>query len=152
MSLQESDHRFRTRWQILHGGLKVATAVWKGRLRFGLLTLLVKLYRAAQAEKISFRQLQKTTGARVRHTLSAEVVHVDAGLASNDAPAEKSVDNTRPTAPSTRPAVIAHAGMQRAALKREDVVKAYEYAKGMYISLSPQELSAHVPATAREIE
>src|SRR3954462_9109231 len=93
----------------------MAVAVWKGRLRFGLLTLSVKLYRAAKAEKISFRQLQKTTGARVRHTLCTEVVHVDAGLASKDTPAEKSVDNRRPTAPSTMPAVIAHAGMQRAA-------------------------------------
>src|SRR3954454_19567702 len=99
----------------------MATAVWKGLLRFRLLTLSVKLYRAAQAEKISFRQLQKTTGARVRHTLCADVVHVDAAIASTDTPAEKSVHNPGPNAPSSMPAVIADAGMQRAALKREDL-------------------------------
>ena len=49
------------------------TAVWKGLIRFGLLSMPVKLYRAAQAEKISFRQVHKATGARVRHRRCAEL-------------------------------------------------------------------------------
>src|SRR3982751_3866578 len=92
-----------------------------------------KLYRAAQAEKISFRQLQKTTGARVRHTLCADVVHVDAAITSQGTPAEKSFDKTRANDPSTVPAVNAHPGMQRAAPKRQDLIKGYEYEKGRYI-------------------
>src|SRR5437763_2999377 len=103
----------------------MATAVWKGLLRFGLLTLSVKLYRAAQAEKISFRQLQKTTGARVRHAFCADVVHVDTAITSTDTPAESRFDKTRANDPSTVPRVNAHAGMQWAALKGEDLVKGY---------------------------
>src|SRR3954470_16618284 len=83
----------------------MATAVWKGLLRFGLLALSVKLYRAAQAEKISFRQLQKTTGARVRHTLCADVVHADTAITSKDPPAESPFAKTRANDPSTVPAV-----------------------------------------------
>ncbi len=51
----------------------MGTAVWKGLLRFGLLSIPVKLYRAAQAEKIRFRQVHKGTGARVRHRRCAEL-------------------------------------------------------------------------------
>ena len=53
-------------------------AVWKGLLRFGLLTIPVKLYRAAQAEKISFRQVHKQTGASVRHSLCTDSDRLDA--------------------------------------------------------------------------
>ena len=100
----------------------MAVAVWKGRLRFGLLTLAVKLYRAAKAEKISFRQLQKTTGARVlRHTLSADVVHADAPIARAGIPAGKSVHNSRPNAPSAMLAANAQENTERAPVKREDL-------------------------------
>ena len=51
------------------GNCDMVPAVWNGLLRFGLLTIPVKLYRAAQAEKVSFRQIDKQTGARVRHPL-----------------------------------------------------------------------------------
>ena len=52
-------------------------AVWNGVLRFGLLTMPVKLYRAAQAERVSFRQVHKQTGARVRHALCTDTGPLD---------------------------------------------------------------------------
>ena len=47
----------------------MGAAVWKGLVRFGLITIPVKLYRSAKADKISFRQLHKTSGARIRQQL-----------------------------------------------------------------------------------
>ena len=47
-------------------------AMWKGLLRFGLISISVKLYQAAQAEKLSFWQLHKTSGARLRHKLCTD--------------------------------------------------------------------------------
>src|SRR5947208_438157 len=35
------------------------TTIWKGHLSFGLVTIPVKLYRAARAEKVSFHQLYR---------------------------------------------------------------------------------------------
>lgn len=44
----------------------VATTVWKGHLTFGLVSFPVKLYSAARAESISFNQLHKSDGSRIK--------------------------------------------------------------------------------------
>src|SRR3954451_4345205 len=38
----------------------MSTSVWKGHITFGLISIPIKLYRAARAEKVSFRQLHRT--------------------------------------------------------------------------------------------
>ncbi len=50
----------------------MATSIWKGHLTFGLVSIPVKLSRAARAEKVSFRQVHETTGSRVRQALYRE--------------------------------------------------------------------------------
>ena len=50
----------------------MATPVWKGHLSFGLVSIPVKLCRAARAEKVSFRQVHEATGTRVRQALWRE--------------------------------------------------------------------------------
>ena len=47
----------------------MASTVWKGHLTFGLVSFPVKLYSAARGESISFNQLHKTDGSRVRQVL-----------------------------------------------------------------------------------
>jgi DNA end-binding protein Ku len=47
----------------------MASTVWKGHLTFGLVSFPVKLYSAARSESISFNQLHKTDGSRVRQVL-----------------------------------------------------------------------------------
>ena len=49
--------------------LAMATSIWKGHLSFGLVSIPVKLSRAARAEKVSFRQVHEATGSRVRQAL-----------------------------------------------------------------------------------
>ena len=51
------------------GGFAMASTVWKGHLTFGLVSFPVKLYSAARSESISFNQLHKTDGSRVRQVL-----------------------------------------------------------------------------------
>jgi hypothetical protein len=50
----------------------VPTSIWKGHLTFGLVSVPVKLGRAARADKIAFRQVHEATGNRVRQTLFRE--------------------------------------------------------------------------------
>ena len=50
----------------------MATPVWKGHLSFGLVSIPVKLYRAARADKVEFRQVHEATGSRVRQALYRE--------------------------------------------------------------------------------
>ncbi len=50
----------------------MATPVWKGHVSFGLVSIPVKLYRAARPDKVEFRQVHEATGSRVRQTLYCE--------------------------------------------------------------------------------
>ena len=47
----------------------MASTVWKGHLTFGLVSFPVKLFSAARSESISFNQLHKHDGSRVKQVL-----------------------------------------------------------------------------------
>jgi DNA end-binding protein Ku len=47
----------------------MASTVWKGHLTFGLVSFSVRLYSAARSESISFNQLHKADGSRVKQVL-----------------------------------------------------------------------------------
>jgi DNA end-binding protein Ku len=47
----------------------MASTVWKGHLTFGLVSFPVRLYSAARGESISFNQLHKADGSRVKQVL-----------------------------------------------------------------------------------
>jgi DNA end-binding protein Ku len=130
----------------------MGTAVWKGLLRFGLILIPVKLYRAAQAEKISFRQLHKITGARVRHRLCTETDPITPTPTAKDSAAENTAVRQKPMNAPTLLSIDAAAPVSAAALSRSDVAKGYEYEKGRYVPISREELTQLVPPTAHEID
>jgi DNA end-binding protein Ku len=47
----------------------MAATVWKGHLTFGLVSFPVKLYSAARSENISFNQLHKEDGSRIKQVI-----------------------------------------------------------------------------------
>jgi len=47
----------------------MAQTVWKGHLTFGLVSVPIRLYAAARTETVSFNQLHKTCGTRVKQKL-----------------------------------------------------------------------------------
>src|SRR6202167_4819994 len=47
----------------------MASTVWKGHLTFGLVSFPIKLYSAARSESISFNQLHKADGSRIKQVL-----------------------------------------------------------------------------------
>lgn len=47
----------------------MASTVWKGHLTFGLVSFPIKLYSAARGETVSFNQLHKQDGSRVKQVL-----------------------------------------------------------------------------------
>src|SRR5215207_2880139 len=126
-------------------------AAWKGIVRFGLLSVPLKLYRAAQAEKISFRQVHAATGARVRHHLHAEApstdlleqasgaLHTTAGLARET---EAATHIPESDASLTRPEAVP--------VSRRNLTKGYEYERNEFVCVSGDELKRLRPITARE--
>src|SRR5580765_3034039 len=47
----------------------MASTVWKGHLTFGLVSFPVRLYSAARGESISFNQLHKADGSRIKQMI-----------------------------------------------------------------------------------
>src|SRR5450631_2544221 len=47
----------------------MASTVWKGHLTFGLVSFPVRLYSAARGESISFNQLHKSDGSRIKQMI-----------------------------------------------------------------------------------
>ena len=44
----------------------MASTVWKGYISFGLITIPIKLYAAARSERVSFNQIHKVCGGRIK--------------------------------------------------------------------------------------
>src|ERR1700750_436625 len=47
----------------------MASTVWKGYLTFGLVSFPIRLYSAARSESISFNQLHKADGSRIKQMI-----------------------------------------------------------------------------------
>ena len=72
----------------------MATTVRKGHLTFGLVSIPVKLRRAARAEKVNFWQVHETTGSRVRQALYREPDEAESQFSSADEEQEPEVPQT----------------------------------------------------------
>src|SRR3954454_11598324 len=132
----------------------MATSVWRGHLTFGLVSIPVKLHRAARAEKVGFRQVHEETGTRVRQALFRELGEPLSGPV--------------PVAPGQRhepaqgaPKVSLRVGSSvvgfpaqpsEVEVCREELAKGYEYEPGHYIVLSREELEQITPRTAYEMQ
>jgi DNA end-binding protein Ku len=115
----------------------MAVTVWKGHLTFGLVSIPVRLVRAARHETIGFHQLYRAEPPPARHDAR-----------------EDREDNDAPPAPVTRvqqAAFIPEASTQ-APLPRENIVKGYEYEKNRYVVIEKEDLEKITPKTATEMQ
>jgi DNA end-binding protein Ku len=149
----------------------MAATTWKGHLTFGLVSIPVKLTRAARAEKVSFRQLSARTGTRVRQQLVAEEPEPEPESkpkAAAPTPQPQAAFRTAPPPPPT-PVRGKSAAMRKAepepepepeveeepqprTVSRSEIVKGYEFARDQYVTLSKDELASLTPETAREMQ
>src|SRR5579862_3147525 len=126
--------------------LVMASTICKGRLNFGLVSIPIKLSRAARAEKIHMHKLQRETGMRVRqvfvptesetrwdqHTSMEQSPQLPAipqptPGRGNDGTTARAVSAAAPTEPPVdRPQ---GRGTQTPGLSREDIVHGFEYEK-----------------------
>ena len=146
----------------------MASSVWRGRITFGLVTLPVRLVKAARRERAKFRRVQKTGGAenagmeddeessddsslpfpsRVlkfpsdgKNNLPLQVAHAAAGAPAEVPEGVVRVRNEIVSATTSEP------------VKPAEVFKGYEIAKDQYVVLSPEELAALRPKTSTEMQ
>lgn len=141
--------------------------VWKGHLTFGLISIPVKLHRAARAERVSFRQIHEATASRVKQVYVREEATYDQSEAQSSQQYEprQQVAFTAPTVPESaaRPQPIPIRGKPAIAplspgpapvpvIDRSELVKGYEYEKGRYVTISKEDLEKITPPTAREMQ
>ena len=113
----------------------MATPVWKGHLSFGLVSIPVKLYRAARPDKVEFRQVHEATGSRVRQALYCEPQQ----------PATATQRGAQGAIPFRSPA-------QPVEVSRGELAKGYEYERGRYLVLSREEIESITPPTAYQMQ
>jgi DNA end-binding protein Ku len=140
----------------------MATTVWHGHLTFGLVSIPVRLFKAARSEKVRFHQLYKSHPSKPE----AEPVRPDPvpeqpvtrGRLRLEPPPAK-VSNTPEVAEYTRirqsAFVAPETGSAEAEPKpvsRKDLVKGFEYDKNRYVVLEDDDLKKITPQTATEMQ
>jgi DNA end-binding protein Ku len=143
----------------------MASTIWRGYITFGLVSIPVRLFRAARAERVSFRRLYRS-GPAVK---AAPVQEQEDQEVEEEAPPQKG--NSR-MAPQSQSLFLAHSStaktpvepqltpVQQASVRKgtEDVVpqgaivKGYEYEKDRYVVVDAEELKSIAPKTATEME
>lgn len=149
----------------------VATAVWKGHLTFGLVSIPIRLHRAARAEKISFRQLHRTyapmdspkpqRGRSLPPPEPAEqpLAMPVRGPRLNEAAAFEMPPRRTGREEVAPPQPVVSRVQQRLynqsedePVERAEVVRGYEYEPDRFVVIEEEELRAITPETARNMQ
>jgi DNA end-binding protein Ku len=132
----------------------MATSIWKGHLTFGLVSVPVKLSRAARAEKVAFRQMHEATGTRVRQALYREPQESLEVGALGDYAAEAEIPRLPKKEKANPSDTVLSFPASATALEvsRNELAKGYEYEPGRYLVLSREEVDSITPATAHEMQ
>ena len=153
----------------------MAATVWKGHLSFGLVSIPVRLYRAARAEKVSFRQLhrrapevQPTFPESAFPRMEPTPIRASGGEEGKRY-ARFDDDRRAPEAtpgparsrgedyPRVSPSVVTPvrslpASAEDAPISREEILKGYEYQPDQYVLVSKEELRSITPKTSNDIQ
>ena len=118
----------------------MASTVWRGYITFGLISIPVRLFRAARAERVSLRRMYRTEP-------TAKPVAVRASQSS-----EKQATQPEPELAPVKQAAVRKETSEL--LPEGSVVKGYEYEKNRFVAIEPEELKSLAPqtSTAMEIE
>lgn len=142
----------------------MASTIWRGYISFGLISIPVRLFRAARAERVPLRRMY-----RAEPPATAETQPREAFLREPESLLAKVASNRRSGSPD-QPAVTAFPAQAQPILSpvkqvsvrsgsdevlpEQAVVKGYEYEKGRFIALEQEDLKRAAPktSTAMEIE
>lgn len=126
----------------------MAATVWKGHLTFGLVSIPVRLFRAARAEKVRMHQLyrpQRTEAAR------ADVIPI-----KREEPQERELEpepeRGEEITPVQRIRQVTVDPVEETPVPRSDLVRGYEYAKNQYVVVEREELRKITPQTSTEMQ
>ena len=143
----------------------MASSVWKGHITFGLITIPVRLLRAARSERVPLRELYRAGGrvlpelTRPQDDEEVELAVPAASIQSNPTKGPVRIDrkSISPEPPSPDPVFeparrIAVGQSSDEPMPVRDLTKGFEFERGRYVTIDPEELRAITPATSLEME
>ncbi len=137
----------------------MAATVWKGQLSFGLVSIPVRLYRAARAEKISFRQLHRTAPAEDHEPQPKAAIAEPIPIRSaqrGDTHAirevEREATHTVPFQSLVAPVRSTPTSAENQPIPRSEIFKGYERQPEQYVLVSQEELRSITPRTSSDIQ
>lgn len=92
----------------------MATAIWKGSITFGLVSIPIRLYAAARSRGIALHQLHDKCHTRLKQPLFCPTCN--------------------------------------RFVERSEIIKGYEYEKGQYVLIEPEEVKKITPGSARTMD
>lgn len=141
----------------------MASTVWRGYMSFGLISIPVRLFRAARAERVSLRRLYRSEPVS-----SASSSPAPFGDADEEEPAPRPSRGTLPArarqpeketvlhpAPTPILEPVRQASIRESQdeiLPERSVVKGYEFEKNRFVALEAEELKSIAPKTATQME
>jgi DNA end-binding protein Ku len=135
----------------------MASTIWRGYVTFALISIPVRLFRAARAEKVTFRRLHREDTIQASRGIAGSEPDIPPDSAQ---PSERRLKLvSRNAEPENRPSA-ALTPVQQASVRQgsdevlpaESVVKGYEYEKNRFVEIDPEELKAAAAQTSSEMQ
>lgn len=124
----------------------MASTVWRGYISFGLISIPVRLFRAARAERISFRRLSRSEPAEQPEFPTLRTSRTDPAKTAHLHPEPI----LSPVLTRVKQAFIREETNE--VLPKSSVVKGYEYEKNRFVAVEPEELKNIAPKTSAGME
>lgn len=141
----------------------MGASVWRGRITFGLVSIPVRLVKAARRERTRFRRVQRV---RAADSVIEDEPDVPEALVQSPrvlafSPARKNVTTTSPAVPGASPPAeepivrvrnASISGLTEAPVQQTEILKGYEVGNDEFVVLEPAEVAALRPHTSSELE
>ena len=129
--------------------LGMPSIVWKGQLTFGLISIPVKLYRAARRERVRLHYVHTPEPVSTRH---AEPPEPESRHRAFEASPEPEPETAPPPAPVTRVRQSLVSAGDEQPVNRADVLRGYEVEPDQYVTFDRDELKGLQRRTSPDME
>jgi DNA end-binding protein Ku len=131
----------------------MAASVWRGRITFGLVSIPVRLVKAARRERTRFRRVQRVPAPATEPDDEIEVPEQPQRVVPFSS---KPIAGMEPAPPPSSPLQVSRPGEEAVTRVRnapvERALKGYEVSKSEFVVLEPEEVAALRPRTSTELE
>jgi len=128
----------------------MAASIWRGRITFGLVSIPVRLVKAARRERTRFRRVQRVQAPGIEEDFDIPEP------AAQPARVLEFPGTTKAAAPPYEPAppppIEQVERVRNAPMATGEVLKGYEVAKAEFVTITPHEVAALRPRTSTDLE